>query len=199
MAKAFFIREKRFAAEKEAYFPEEDSYLLLECLEKEVEGNNNLKSGLDLGCGSGIQGLVMALKGLKVFCVDANPKALENARKNFESQGLEAEFILSDLFSKVEGKFDLVSFNPPYLPSEGIKYKDLEGGEKGRQVLDRFIEGLPAHLSEKGVCLFLQTDLNGVEETEGKLKQAGLSFEIVGRKKLFFEELLVFKAWPKIP
>lgn len=199
MAKEFFLGERSFTAESDSYYPEEDSFLLLACLEKELEKNKGIETALDLGCGSGIQGLGLALKGVKVVCVDANEKALENAKKNFEREGLKGEFKVSDLFSKVKEKFDLISFNPPYLPSDGIKYKDLEGGEKGREVLDKFIEKFPEHLNGKGVCLFLQTNLNGVKETEEKLEQAGLKFEIVGRKKLFFEELLVFKAWPGFP
>lgn len=195
MAQAFFLGKKRFFAESDSYCPEEDSFLLFECLEKEVKANPGIRKGLDIGCGSGIQGLGMALQGLEVVCVDIEKKALANARNNFESQGLKGEFKASDLFSKVEGKFDLIAFNPPYLASERVKFKDLEGGRKGREVLDRFLDGFPKHLNKRGLCLFLQTDLNGLEETEEKLEKKGFGFRIVGRKKLFFEELLVFKAW----
>ena len=195
MTESFFLDGEEFVAESEAYTPREDSFLLKSCLEQELERNKGLKTALDLGCGTGIQGLVMAKKGLKVVCVDVNSKALENAGQNFKRAGLKAEFKESDLFSKIEGKFDLIAFNPPYLPSDRLKFKDLEGGKEGREILDLFLEQFPAHLNEKGVCLFLQSSLNRVKVTEEKLESQGLKFEIVGRKKLFFEELLVFKAW----
>jgi release factor glutamine methyltransferase len=195
MSEKFFLGKKEFTAERESYPPKEDSFLLLECLEKELSENKAFKTALDLGCGSGVQGLFLAGKGLKVVCVDINPKVLENAKKNFRRAGLKAEFKASNIFSKVEERFDLIAFNPPYLPSDEIKYRDLEGGEKGRAVLDKFIAEFPSHLNDEGVCFFLQSDLNGVEETREKLEGLGMAFEIKARKKLFFEELMVFKAW----
>ena len=195
MTETFFLGGKAFVAESEAYTPREDSFLLKECLEQELERNKGLRTGLDLGFGTGIQGLAMAQKGLKVVCVDLNPKAVENAKQNFKRAGLKAKFKESDLFSNIKEKFDLIAFNPPYLPSDRVKFKELEGGKGGREVLDKFLDRFPEHLNEKGVCLFLQSSLNRVKKTEQKLKQAGLKFEVVGSKKLFFEELFVFKAW----
>jgi release factor glutamine methyltransferase len=195
MSEKFFLEEKEFIVASESYAPKEDSFLLRECLEKELEENQAIKTALDLGCGTGLQGLTLAEKGVKVLCSDRSRKALANAEENFRRAGLTAEFKLSNLFSRIETSFDLIAFNPPYLPSEEIKYPDLEGGEKGRKVLDEFLESFPAHLNEGGVCLFLQSDLNGLAETAKRLKGDCLAFEVKGRKKLFFEELVVFKAW----
>ena len=108
---------------------------------------------------------------------------------------MKPEFIVSALFSNIEGKFGLIAFNPPYVPSDKLKYPETDGGKKGRIVIDRFLNEFPAHLGEKGKCYFLQSSLNGINETEKSLEGRGLEVEIVSRKKLFFEELVVFKVF----
>jgi len=191
--KKFFFLDKELGVLPSVYEPAEDSFLLAES----VEVQNDSKV-LDLGCGSGIQGINVLLKGAgRVVFSDINPKALENAGGNVGKIGLleKSEFLESDLFDKISGKFDLVIFNPPYVHSEGRKHKAVDGGEKGREVLDRFLERFPGYLKQKGKCFFLQSDLNGVGETEKKLSGRGLNSEIVARKRLFFEGLVVFKCW----
>ena len=125
MSEKFFLGKKEFVAGKETYPPKEDYFLLLECLAEELKENKELETALDLGCGTGVQGLFLAEEELKVVCVDINPKVLENAKENFRRAGLKAEFKASNLFSRIEGRFDLIAFNPPYLISEEIKYAEL--------------------------------------------------------------------------
>ncbi len=172
------------------YFPSEDSYFLAE--------NVSVQKGsvvFDVGCGSGIQGINALLQGAsKVFGFDVGAKALETAQKNCENAGFAGKFfpVQSDLFEKCAWKADAIIFNPPYLESEGIKFADLEGGKKGREVLDRFLGEFPKFLTENGKCFFLQTDLNGYRQTIGKLEGEGFVAEIAARKRGFFEELAVF-------
>ncbi len=177
--------------EKEVYAPREDSLLLASALE--IPKGANV---LDMGTGTGFLAKEAVKKGAgKVVAVDVNGKALGLAEKETEKSKIKnIEFRQSDLFSNVPEKFDSVIFNPPYVPSKGIKYRDLDGGEGGREVLDRFLKELPKHLNEKGVCYFLQSSLNGIGKTEKILGKSGLEFEIVAREKLFFEELVVFRA-----
>ncbi len=190
----FFFNEKKFELLEGVYTPAEDSFLLAEAV-KVKEGWNCL----DMGTGSGIQTVNMLLQGASVVATDMNEKALENVKLNAEKIGLgkQLEARKSDLFEKVPEKFDCIAFNPPYVHGSRKDWKDTDGGIKGREILDRFIDGLEEHLKENGIAFFLQSSLNGEEKTKEKLQEKELGFEAAAKKKLFFEELVVFKCWKK--
>lgn len=182
----------------DVYSPAEDSWLLEECILKERLSS---KRCLDIGTGSGIQSAALFRAGAgEVVAVDINPAALVAAKNCVEkyqsvSGAGKSKFsaVESDLFEKISGLFDLIIFNPPYVPSDGIKWKDLDGGEKGRAVIDRFLKDFPKHLSNNGAVLLLLSSLNLPDEIISGLKRKGFKAEIAGRKKLFFEELLVLR------
>jgi len=177
--------------EKGVYSPREDSLLLASAMDFPPGA-----SVLDMGTGTGFLAGEAAKKGAgRIVAVDISERALEFAGKETEKSKIKnIEFRLSDLFSEVPEKFDVIIFNPPYVPSEGIKYRDVDGGKKGREVLDRVLREMPGHLNENGICYFLQSSLNGIQQTEKLLKKMNFSFEIAARKKLFFEGLVVFRA-----
>ena len=181
-------------SDKQVYFPREDSILLAETVK--VSENSLV---LDLGCGTGLIGLIAAKQKTKVLCSDINPKALNLTEKNAKENNLKIKTVESNLFSEIKGKFDFIFFNPPYVIEEGKRNewidKALDGGKNGRKVIDKFIPEIKNHLNQKGKCFFLQSDLNGIRETEKKLKEQGLKWTIEKRKRLFFEELVVFKVW----
>lgn len=190
------------SVEKTVYPPSEDSFLLANALKIPIRA-----AVLDLGCGSGIQGLTAAKRGAnEIWFVDISPKALFSAKKNLkknigknELKTLKTVFKKSDLFSKIpkKTKFDRIIFNPPYVPGKTVRWKDTDGGKQGRETLDRFLNSVGNFLKPKGRVYFLQSDLNGIEKTESKLKKNGFEFEIVARQKLFFEELVVFRCRKK--
>ncbi len=172
------------------YAPQEDSFLLEEIILRE---NLKNKVCLDIGCGSGIQTKAMLVAGAqKVFAVDINPSALLATQKIAVAQKERVRLIESDLFSSLKKElFDFIVFNPPYLPSEEIKWRDLDGGKKGREIIDKFIQQFPAHLAAKGKAFLLISSLNNKEEIISLLKEKGFFVEVVTQKKLFFEELFV--------
>jgi release factor glutamine methyltransferase len=192
---------------KEVYAPSEDSYLLSGCILKEKLIG---KKCLDLGTGSGVQGIAMLSAGAEsILSVDINPFALKESKKNIsnwikenrpqflglKTSGLgKAVFRKSNLFSNIKEKFDFVAFNPPYVPSDNIKWVDLDGGENGRVVIDRFLLRVRKHLNKNGVLLLLVSSLNKPGEIKSMLKKQSFKVKIVGRKKLFFEELLVLRC-----
>jgi len=195
--KAVFFKGLELKVFPTVYEPSEDSFLLAETVSVP-----NGSTVLDLGTGSGIQGINAALVGTsRVVCTDVNAKALENAKGNAGRLMPKAkfEFRQGSLFEPVAGeKFHVIIFNPPYVVSEGKKFRDLDGGVKGREVLDIFLEGFAVHLEKNGKCFFLQSNLNGERETGEILGKHGLEFETIARKRLFFEELLVFRAWKRV-
>lgn len=181
----------------EVYSPSDDSFLLVECIKKEDLSN---KSCLDMGCGSGVESEAMLLAGAKsVLAVDINPNALAETKKRIKTSFPGHIFKLfkskkSNLFSNVKNKFDFISFNPPYVPSDEIKWVDLDGGKEGREIIDKFIPQAKKHLNKNGVLLLLITSLNKPSAVKKILKENGFSVRVVGRKKLFFECLFVLKC-----
>jgi len=171
------------------YSPREDSLLLEAAVKKFASGRF-----LDLGCGSGIQGIAAAKKGCSVTCADIDPEAVSEAKKAFSKRKLKADFVVGDLFENVEGAFDCIAFNPPYLP--GCKgHVDLDGGVDGLEVTRRFLEDVEKHLIEGGIILLVATSLCG---QDAKLKEllAGKGFEasVAGEQRFSFERLSVLKA-----
>ncbi|MCD6560064.1 MAG: methyltransferase [Palaeococcus sp.] len=176
----------------DVYEPAEDSFLLARNL-KVREGD----LALDIGTGTGIIALLMARKARFVLGIDVNPKAVELARENARINDIKnVEFRISNLFENVEGKFDIITFNAPYLPGEPEKPIDhaLVGGKRGREVLDRFIDDARNYLKPKGMVQIVQSSITGIEETLEKLRNKGFNIEITARERYFFEEILVISA-----
>lgn len=173
------------------YEPEEDSYLLSEILKKELpkllKEEKNL-SVLEIGCGSGIQLTSIFEAGVNkknIFGTDINKDAV----KKCKSLGFNC--IFSDLFSKVSEKFDLIIFNPPYLPEDEKEPEDSKlittGGEKGSEIINKFLEQSKKHLKKNGKIFLLVSSL-----TKG-INFLGYKKKILGKKKIFFEELRVYE------
>lgn len=166
------------------YQPREDSNILAKAvLERDLSG----KRCLDMGTGTGIIALKMIHAGAEeVAAVDKNPEAVEEAGEKLEDQE-EAEVFESDLFSEVEGKFDLIAFNPPYLPEDDDVEDDGElfGGESGEELTERFLEEADEHLAEDGDVLFVVSSSSDFDRD---------GYEIVDTEKLWFEDLFVLKS-----
>ena len=178
------------------YEPAEDSFLLQGAiLAEKLRG----KKCLDMGTGSGLQARAMYDAGARdIFCVDINYKALLKSQQKNVDIKQHLHFIESNLFDKLrDQKFDFIAFNPPYVPSDKVKWKDLDGGKDGRVTIDLFLSQFVGHLAGKGIVLLLVSSLNKEKEIISKMKMQGLFCEIVASKKLFFEELFVLRISKK--
>lgn len=184
---------KRFLIPEGVYVPSDDSYLLVDSLEV-----NEGDVVLDMGCGSGILGVFAAERASRILSVDISPQAIACARKNFELNLITCanEFQLSDLFSEVPEKFDLILFNPPYLPIPADEKREdpieqaWDGGVTGRQIIDRFFESVSYHLKVNGRILFLQSSLARPEQTFEMVECLKFRWTILEKRKFFFEELI---------
>ncbi|MEM0449031.1 MAG: methyltransferase [Methanomassiliicoccales archaeon] len=168
------------------YPPAEDTFLLLQCV-PDVRG----KKVLEMGCGTGIIALNCAAAGAEVTAVDINPKAVQCTKSNAELNGLELEVVISDLFLDVEGRFDLIIFNPPYVPDmiRGEIERSWAGGEDGVRVLDRFLRAAPRHLNEGGEMLILFSSCMNESALQCALSQ--FVRDRIASRHLFFEEIWV--------
>jgi len=168
------------------YKPAEDSYMLI----KALDARKNEKV-LDMGTGCGIVALHLAKKGCNVLAVDINEKAVENARKNARINKLKIECRKSDLFSAIEEKFDLIAFNPPYLPTKG---EDIawDGGKEGIEVIRDFLKEAKNYLERNGRIFIVLSSLCNINALKKEFEDI-YEFEEIARQSFFFERLYVYK------
>ncbi|TLD19663.1 hypothetical protein PspLS_09708 [Pyricularia sp. CBS 133598] len=116
----------------------------------------NKGSWLEIGVGSGLVSLCIASAGSKtVSGVDINPNAVEFTAKNLEANGLKGNFAVSDIFEKVEGKFDFIFWNHPWQYDSSIpdQLKSEKTHDSEYKLLRRFVAEAKEYLTEKGVIL----------------------------------------------
>ena len=171
------------------YSPSDDSFLMVDAI---AQVSLTGRSVLDLGTGSGILGLYCATRGAKVTASDIDEAAIEHVHRTAEALGLEINLLLSDLFSKISGRFDLILFNPPYLPSVLVNDRSVDGGTDGTMLADRFLKELPEHLERRAYALLLLSSVNHPASVRRRHRK--LEFSTLVRKSLFFEELQVLRV-----
>lgn len=171
------------------YEPQEDSYLLLEHVKNLAYGRV-----LDIGTGSGIlaQEAASSPRVEQVYAVDIDEHVVKelNKRKIKKIRAYQ-----SDLFANVTDKFDVIIFNPPYLPADK-KDKDiaLDGGVKGHEIIEMFLQQAKKHLNSGGFILMVFSSRTGKAEVDSSVQRNDYTAELLGKKSLaFFEELYVYK------
>ena len=142
---------------------------------------------LDLGTGTG----AIAIALLSVFpnslavAVDRSETALELATENAKTVGVidRLDLVTSDWFENVEGEFELIIANPPYLTSEEmesakpevVKFEPrdaLYGGEDGQDDLNRIVDESFSYLANGGM-LVLETGIDQHASLMARAKQIG--------------------------
>lgn len=178
----------------QVYEPAEDSELLLKMALVEVRSTDKV---LEMGCGRGVTSSKLRPLAQSLIATDINPHAIKMAK----AEGINV--IQADLFKGIRSCFDLVIFNPPYLPTgkddrlKGWLNFAFDGGATGRDTINPFLETLKEHLSPGGRALLLISSLSGPENVKEKAKKEGLRAKTVAKEKYFFEELIVLKLIPE--
>lgn len=167
----YIINEKNFYGrdffvDERALIPRWDTENLITKI-KELAKNMDSPEILEIGAGSGAISITLALEieNSKILGVDKSKDALEVCEINKNAHKAEnVEFIYSDLFSNVEGKYDIIVSNPPYIKSEDIEDLQLEvthepimaldGGIDGLYFYRRIVQDSISHLKECGVLIF---------------------------------------------
>ncbi len=115
-----------------------------------------VRHALDLGCGSGAAGLLVALDhpGATVVLADISDAALEMAAVNAAANGAgNTVCVRSDLFERVDGLFDLIVANPPYLIDPAARAYRHGGGRHGEGLSLRMLEGALSRLAPGGLLV----------------------------------------------
>jgi release factor glutamine methyltransferase len=153
-----------FKVDDNVLSPRPESELLVEAALKYIK-ENNYKTVLDMCTGSGC--LAISVKknaDVEVSAADISSKALTIAKHNAKQNEAAINFIKSNMFSEVEGKFDLIISNPPYIDSEEVKTLQkevvdhdpkiaLDGGEFGLKFYNIIHDNLRKYLNENGMLI----------------------------------------------
>lgn len=163
---------------------------------------------LDVGTGSGVIGLSLLLEfkdrapegEIEVVMSDVSADALALARENAELHGEVPIFMESDLFENIEGVFDLIVANLPYV-AEGERGElsrevafdppsALFAGPDGLELIRRFIPAAKGHLAPEGL-LAMEIGHDQAEAVRGLLVESGYS-DIQARRDLSGNSRFVF-------
>jgi len=173
--------QKRFSSEQ--YSPAEDTFFLADYLQKEKG-----RSALDIGTGSGFLANVLSSNFSYVVATDIDFDSLKSQKSKFPFS------ICCNSADALRHEFDLIVCNMPYLPSEQVSDKTIDGGQEGMEVPLQIIESSKNCLRRGGKILFLTSTLANYQKLIEKTKKLGFNVNIVARKKLFFEELIIIEA-----
>ncbi|KAF1764111.1 hypothetical protein GCK72_004057 [Caenorhabditis remanei] len=141
----------------DVYEPSEDTFLLIDAIEKDIKEIRSREPQLvlEIGCGSGVVSTFVnqALGGnVTSMATDLNPHALDDG------------FIC--WIGELVGKVDVLLFNPPYVPTEEEPSTNIEltyaGGRTGRSTLDRLLPRVPELLSPRGVFYLVALHSNDI-------------------------------------
>jgi len=173
-----------FAIDKRAMVPRPETEELVELLLAEISGQKSEIRILDVGTGSGVIGLSLAVKfpQANVCAIDISEDALSLARENAAQLRLSerVRFQKSDLLENVSERFDLIVANLPYISMQDRHLLAREvlhdpevalfGGSSGDELVRELIEQAPAHL-EPGGLLALEIGLGQAEGLSHFLRQ----------------------------
>lgn len=161
---------------------------------------------LDMCTGSGCIAVVVAKKTkCQITAADISAEALKVAEQNAKDNAVDdrIRFVLSDMFENIEGKYDIIVSNPPYIRTKDIQHLDkevreydprkaLDGGEDGYDFYRIFAEKASAYLNDGGIlaleCGIDQAEqvsilLSGKFESEIVKDLEGVDRIVIARKK----------------
>jgi len=188
-----------FKVTPDVLIPRFDTEILAELAVKrllELKDEKQAVSLLDLCTGSGCVAVSVGLKAapefekISVFGTDISEAAVKVARNNYEAnvteedlKSLQERFFVSDLFENIEGCFDMITANPPYIVRDEIRdlmpeitehepYLALDGGNDGMDFYRRICEAAPGYL-KRGGRLLMEFDDSQAEPVRYMMEKAG--------------------------
>lgn len=190
------------------YEPAEDSFLLIDALEKDAERLQRMRPCvcLEVGSGSGVVSAFLASvlgPSALYLCTDVNPAAAHCTAKTASCNSVSLQPVITSLtqslLPRLSGNVDVLLFNPPYVvtPSEEVGGTGIEaawaGGKRGREVTDRFLPVVPQLLSSQGLFYLITIAENDPGEIICSLDQCGLEGQSVLSTRAGNERLSVLR------
>lgn len=169
--------------ESDYYAPSEDTFLLAESVE-----NYRGEAALEIAAGTGYVSNLLKEHFSLVVATDINPAALRKFPNSVDVVCCDSASAISNV------NFDLIVLNPPYLPSDKIEDITVDGGPDGVEVTLRFMRDAIRLLKPMGSILFVSSSLAKHELITDYLRANNFHTEIVRKRRIGFEELLVIRA-----
>ena len=159
------------------------SRLLGEAVLKEVCESDRV---LDMGTGSGVNAILAASKTAEVVAVDINPVAIEAARNNAVYNGVadRIEVRRSDVFSNVDGKFDLIIFDPPFRWFAPRDLLEAATADENYRALSTFFRKAQQYLVLNGRMLIFFGSSGDLAYLNRLIDGGGFAAEVVAEKLL---------------
>jgi release factor glutamine methyltransferase len=164
--------------------------LLARAVQREVRPDDRV---LDMGTGSGINAILAASEASHVVAVDINPGAVECARTNAKANGVadRIRFLESDVFDRVEGRFDLIVFDPPFRWYPPRDMLEAAITDTDYCALTRFMAEATDYLNDGGRILLSFGTSADLDYLQSLIKRYGFASQVVAQHTLVREDWTV--------
>ena len=197
---SFHYKNLYITLDPNVYNPAEDTFLLLDSLKF-----SSKDSILEIGTGCGIIALNCAKTGANVIATDINPLALkltsQNIKQNYDLLKGTIHLLRGNLFDmlKLNHFFDLIIFNPPYLPTTPLEQLKgwinaaYDGGPTGISVINNFLNHLPNYLTTQGSCMIVVSSLQNQQQLLHTMEHNLLTYHVIKQQHLGDEYIQIIK------
>jgi release factor glutamine methyltransferase len=167
----------------EVHPPQGVSDMLANAVLAEVRDTDRV---LDMGTGSGVNAILAASKSSNVVAVDVNPLAVRCARENAEHNGVSDRIDVreSDVFRGVDGRFDLIVFDPPFRWFTPRDLRERATADENYVSLTTFFREVGDHLTEHGRVLVFFGTSGDLAYLQHLIREARFHSETVSTREL---------------
>ncbi len=165
------------------YKPAEDTLFISEYLK-----NEKGELALDIGTGSGFLAQVLSKNFKLVIATDIIFSALKKANETVEN------CICCNAADAINKNFDLIVCNLPYLPSDELSDPTVDGLKEGVEIPSIIIKSASQKIRKGGKLVLLTSSFADYLQLIKIIKSQGFDVRIAGKKKLFFEELILLEC-----
>jgi len=202
--KSFIFQNLSINLHSEIYNPAEDTFQLLDAIHVEKD-----MDVFEIGTGCGIIALECCRRGCNVICSDINPCAVDFVKNNYNQNKSKLngsfEVRYGDLFFvlKKDELFDIIIFNPPYLPTKkedlvgGTGWFDVatNGGKDGLKVTEIFLLNIKKYLKKGGCGYFVFSSLSNINKLFTIFKKAKLTGKVVNSSIYENERIDIYQIY----
>lgn len=167
----------------EEYPPSEDTFFIADNIKNE-KGD----CALDVGSGSGYLTKMLTENFKFVVGTDINFEVLLN--QTYKTSNL----VCCNGSDALNIRFDFVVCNMPYLATGEILDVATDGGAEGFEIPKKIFDSVTPLIKKNGKFVFVSSSLSNYEKLINYAQKLGLETEIMAKKKLFFEELILVRA-----
>ena len=165
------------------YPPSEDTFFIVDNI-KNMRGN----FALDVGSGSGYITKLLSENFSFVIGTDINYNVLNH--QTYKTKNL----VCCNGGDALRIKFDLIICNLPYLATDEILDIATDGGTEGFEIPKKIFDSIYKNIQENGKFIFVTSSLSNYAKLIDYIQKLGLKTQIIAKKKLFFEELILIEA-----